>query len=163
MLGNNIVLSPRPLGRYIEGVCSNGATFYAGMCITLVTGTAPDAGGRLTWQPWSYSTGYQGLTAITDVDWNQGFTPANPGYTTGRRFPIYIPCPGDELNMILAELIGTTGDPAITQGDELTAQTLTGKLVKAASGTAGGTNHQFVAFETLIAALGNEWVHVMKV
>lgn len=159
MLGNNIVLTPKPLGRYIEGVAFT-ASMFPGTVLTPTT-AAPDAGGRLTWQPWQKSTGYQGLIAIADVDWLQGFTVANPGYQAGRRFPIYIPVAGDELNMLLAELAGSTGDPAVTIGDELSIQTGTGQLIKSAAGTAGGTFHQFTAFETLTTVLGHEWVHVM--
>lgn len=162
MLGNNIILSERPMGRRIDGVAYQTAMF-PGTCLQIVAGVGPDNGNRYTWRPWNRTTGFQGLIAIADVDWNQGFTVDNPGYQIGRRFPIYLPLPGDEINMLLAELIGTTGDPAIALGDELAAQTGTGQLIKTAAGTAGGTQHQFEAMETLATALGREWCHVIVV
>jgi hypothetical protein len=161
MLGNNVVLTPKPLGRYWDGV-ANQSGMYPGTGLSVVPSGGIDAGKRLTWGPWSQSTGAQGLIAIGDFNGNEGF-PYNVAYPSGKRFPIYIPVCGDELNMLLAELAGTTGDPAITLGEILILQTGTGMLVPAATGTAGGTQHQFMAMEALTAALGQEWTHVVKI
>ncbi len=161
MLGNNIILTPQPRGRRIEGVAFQTAMF-PGTVVSIVTGVAADSGNRYTWQPWNHSTGYQGLIGILDVDWLQGFTVQNPGIQIGRRIFIYFPLPGDELNMLLAEVAGSTGDPAITLGEELTVQTGTGMLIPAAAGTAGGTRHEFESWEVLPTTLGREWVHVAK-
>lgn len=161
MLGNEIVISENPRGRWIEGVAKVD-NLAPGICVSPTT-DAEDAGGRLTWNAWQLSTGAQSLFAIVDYNSLEGFTATTTTqYKAGKRMRLYLPVPGDELNMLLANLAGTTGDPAIAKGDFLGPQTLTGKLIKEATGTAGGTYRAFVAMEALIATTGNEWVRVMK-
>lgn len=161
MLGNEIVLSPRPMGRYIEGV-AKVANMVPGICLTPTT-DALDAGNRRTWTPWTLSTGNPSLIAILDFNMLFGHRATDATqYAIGKRIRIYMPQPGDELNMLLAALIGTTGSPAIAVGDQLGPQVNTGRLVKLATGTAGGTGEAFIANEALNATLGNTWIHCIK-
>lgn len=161
MLGNEIVLSPRPMGRYIEGV-AGAADMIPGICLTMTT-AALDAGNRSTWVPWTLSTGNTSLIGVLDFNMLFGHRATDPTqYGIGKRIRIYMAQPGDEFNMLLAALAGTTGNPAIAKGDLLGPQVNTGRLVKLATGTAGGTNESFVAAEPLAVALGNEWVHCIK-
>src|ERR1700744_2220767 len=124
MLGNNIVLSPCPKGRRIEGV-AYAANMYPGILVSLVSGSTPDGGNRLQWQPWSYTTGESCLLAVLDYDGDQGFT-YSTAYQVGKRCFIYFPQPGDELNLLLAHVSGSpTGDPAFTVGEARSAQAVT--------------------------------------
>jgi hypothetical protein len=160
VLGNNIILVEQPRGRHIDGVAAVD-NMIPGILVTPTT-AARDAGGALTWTPWALSTGFQSLIAVVDYDQLQGqIATTTTQYKSGKRIKIYFPLPGEELNLLLAELAGTTGDPAIAIGDPLAAQTLTGRLIKTATGTAGGTEHQFIAAEALTVALGNEWLRVL--
>lgn len=164
MLSNNVVLTPCPRGRYIEGVANASFTIYPGTCILPTAAGVPDSGARLPWNPWSLSDNQPGLIAICEVDWLQGKIPPN-AQDAGRRIPIYVPVPGDELNMRVAVPAGTTFTPNISVGDYLNPQILTGFLVKSPSaGTAGYNTRPFIALENIVqegVALQPEFIRVM--
>jgi hypothetical protein len=171
---NSVVLRPCPTGLRIEGVAYalNVNAIYPGTCISLITGGFPsspnntgyDAGQRLPWQPWSIGDNAPGLIAVADVDWLQGKVPTNP-QDSGRRFPIYIPMPGDELNMRVAVPAGTTFTPNIQAGTYMNPQIGTGFLVPIpSSGTTGYNTRPFITMENLVpegVGLQPEFVRVM--
>lgn len=152
MNSNSVVLTPCPRGRRFDGV-ANVATplIYPGTCILPVPAGIPDAGARLPWEPWNIGDNAPSLIAIADVDWLQGKIAPN-AQDVGRRFPIYIPVPGDELNLRLADSVGSTFTPAISVGDFLCPQINTGFLVPRPSiGTTGYNTRPFMALENQIA------------
>lgn len=124
--------------------------------------TEPDAGGRFTWEVYDKSgSGAPGLIAVLDYDFAQGKT-YNDAYEDGKRGFIYIPLPGDELNMLVADLSGTGATSDFAIGDLLIPQDGTGKLIDATvSGTASYTARPFQVLETYNDMAGDTWLRVM--
>ena len=159
MLGNKIVLTPEPRGRRIEGVIETA--LYPGTVVQVKPGSELDAGNRLTWRAFDASgSGAPGLIGVLDFDWQQGKTYAEP-YVAGRRGFIYFPLPGDELNMLIADLAGTGATSDFSVGDLLMVQDGTGLLIDAGIGTAQYTSRPFMAHENYSDMVGNTLLHVM--
>lgn len=122
--GNGILINGiDPKGRQIEGIISG--TPKPGTLMEIVPGTAP-VNGRHTWRVWSGASGAKQLIVVLLEDAEQGKL-STDAYVTATRAKLYIPVPGDELNMLMADVAGTADDHAI--GDLLGAQTATGKLI----------------------------------
>jgi hypothetical protein len=84
-----------------------------GTVMELVPGVAP-INGRFTYQASPRANGKDRLPAILQEDSLQGF-PVGTAYTSGTRGRIYIPVPGEELN-VLVDVPGTgTGSHGGTQ------------------------------------------------
>lgn len=128
-----IVLTVEPRGRRIEGLISGA--LKPGICLQVVPGSTPDAGNRLTWQPYDKAgSGVPALIAVLDADWYQGKT-ANDAYVSGTRGFIYFPLNGDELNMLISDQSGTGATSDFSVGDPLKVEDATGKLIDGALGT----------------------------
>ncbi len=157
-LGNKIVLTPEPRGRYIEYVISGN--LLPGTIVQVAT-TARDAGNRLTVQAYDKAgTGKPGLIGVLDYDKQQGKLNTD-AYVSGKRGLVYFPLPGDELNCIIADLSGTSATSDFSIGDPLTVQDGTGYLLDAIVGT---TQYLFAPFElqeTIVDLAANYLAHVM--
>lgn len=160
--GNKIVISSDPRGRFIEGFLSHtdSTTPKPGTCMEIDTGVEP-VGGRFTWEPFGVTAassnqgvaadGDQRLIAVLLPDTLQGVA-ADTAYSAATSGPsgngsvrifMYIPLPGDELNMIVEDVGGTGDDIAI--GNILEVDDGTGKLILSTS----GESEPFIALETI--------------
>lgn len=158
-LGNKIVLTPEPRGRFIEYVI-DGA-LKPGTIVQVKAATARDGGNRLTVQAFDKSgSGKPGLIGVLDYDKQQGKS-ATDAYETGKRGLVYFPLPGDELNCLLHDLSGTGATSDFAIGDPLMVQDGTGKLIDALTGTAAYLSAPFELQETITDSTADQLVHVM--
>lgn len=126
--GNEIIVTPEPKGKFVEGVIGAGLTPSPGT-IMQIDYSLPMVGGRWTWK--LYNTGTDGKRPkgpliVLNFDWLSGRI-ATSAYAAGDRALGYIPLAGDELNCIVANLAGTADDHTI--GEVLMVDDTTGKLI----------------------------------
>ena len=133
--GSRVVITSPPMGTFREFIVKTGQTFYPGMvveidaAVTLVSGrhTARIFGqGADGEQPsgahWVVTEMLQGMTGGV----------MSQSIAAGERVMCYAPMPGDELNLLIANISGTADDHA--KGEKLIVDTGTGKLI-ATTGT----------------------------
>lgn len=129
---NDIVVSGNPRGHFIEGIIEG--TPKPGTLMQIKAGTGPDDRGRLTWQAkQGGSDGDRGIVAVLREDHFQGKT-KDDAYVNGSPGFLYIPLPGDELQVLAANITGTGSgtDDAFAVGDKLIIKEGTGKVIKTA-------------------------------
>lgn len=140
-----IVLTPEPRGRFLEGICSG--TPKPGTVMQVKAATEP-VGGKHTWEVYDAAAdGNQRLIAVALEDALQGKT-VSDAYVSGDQIFLYCPLPGDELNMLVANIAGTSDTFAI--GDIMIVDDGTGKLVAT---TGSPESEPFVVMETVSTAL----------
>lgn len=106
-LGNEIIISANPRGRFLEGIISG--TPKPGTCMQLKAATEP-VGGAFTYEVYDSSAdGEQRPVIVLLADQLQGKT-ASDAYTDGQRGFLYMPAPGEELNMLVSAAGTGTGD-----------------------------------------------------
>lgn len=127
--GNKVLISAHPQGKFMEGVVSG--TPKPGVVMSLSTPFYQ--GGWHLWVPFAPTSGHKRIVAVLLEDELQGKT-FNDAYTTLNRCFLYVPCPGEELNMWIADLAGTGADNTHAAGEQLMVQTSTGKLIADSSG-----------------------------
>lgn len=152
MRGNEILLCGNPKGVFLEGIVSG--TPAPGT--VMVPTTAVDVNGDFTWQAWTASTGAAGLQAVLLPDQLQGQLPTT-AYVTAKRCFLYVPLPGEFMNMLFADVAGT-GD-IHTVGDLMGVQTSTGLLVINSS----FTSTPWMCMETIAAPTANTLVMCMRI
>lgn len=134
-LGNEIILTPEPRGRRLEGIIEGG--LLPGTCLMVKAGVERDAGNRLTYVAYNRATsGVPGPVVVLDYDRLQGQT-ADDAIPDGKRGFVYYPLPGDELNMLVQDQAGTGATSDYAVGDGLMIEDGTGLLVDGTFGTAG--------------------------
>lgn len=134
-LGNEIILTPEPRGRRVEGIIEGG--LYPGTVVMVKAGSTRDAGGRLPFVAWNKSAqNVPGLVAILDYDKFQGQT-ADDAIPDGKRGFVYYPLAGDELNMLVQDQSGTGATSDFSVGDTLVAEDGTGLLIDSVPDAAG--------------------------
>lgn len=114
MRGNQIVISQDPRGRFIGGVVSG--TPLPGTIMQIVAGTAVDGNGDHTWAAFNRDADGDrplGPLAVLLAK-GEGFD-TSVAYEDGHQANLYIPLPGDELNVRWATSGTGTGD-ALTVG-----------------------------------------------
>jgi hypothetical protein len=122
--GNRIVVSANPRGVFLEGVLTAVAVSPGTMME--FTSTAP-IGGRHTWQCFQRgSDGQKALVSIAQDDALQG-QPMTSAYATSARVFMYCPESGEEMNILLKDIVGT-GDTH-TQGEYEICNSGTGKFI----------------------------------
>lgn len=128
--GNEIVIEgPDAKGKRLEGI-TNGA-LKPGIVVQIDVSAGFDDNNRLTWEPYNPdSDGDQRLIAILDYDPLQGKL-STDAYGDGDRCFVYVPLPGDELNMLLKDVAGTGDDHSF--GELLMVDDGTGKLIATTS------------------------------
>jgi hypothetical protein len=137
MRGNEIIVSSEPLGKFQEGRVL--AALLPGTVVELAPGSTPD---EYQWQAATRASGAVGMVAVLLPDQLQGKL-ATDAYVSGTRCFVYVPAPGDELNMLLAG-VGTH-----TVGEQLMVQTGTGMLIT----NAAGASVPFTCLEAYTVAL----------
>lgn len=123
--GNKILIESEPKGKFVEGYITG--TPKPGILCQIDVSEAK-VGGRFTYEP--YAPGTDGIKSgpifILLEDSLQGKT-MDTAYATGDRCFLYVPQPGDELNVLLQDVSGTGDDHAV--GDLLIPDTGTGKFI----------------------------------
>ena len=155
--GNLIVVSQEPRGRRGEGVV-DGA-LLPGICVQVKSGVEPDAGGRLTYEPYNAAvSGVPKEVIVLDMDDLQGKL-ATDAYVSGTRCKLYWPLPGDDLNMLIQDQSGTGATSDFAIGDPLMIEDGTGLLIDGTLGTLGYAQ-PFSVQETLTDLAADTLCHV---
>ena len=150
-VGNEIVVSGNPKGVFLEGTV-NG-TPKPGTVMQINAATEP-VGGRHDWTAFNADAdGDQRLVAVLDIDHLQGKI-ATDAYVDGDRCFLYCPAAGEELNVLVANISGTSDSFAI--GDLLIVNDGDGLLV-ATTGTP--ESEPFVVMETKAAITVDTLIH----
>lgn len=149
----SIILSADPKGVFLEGIISG--TPKPGTCMQIKAATEP-VGGRHTWEVFNGAAdGEQTLVAVLLEDSLQGKT-ITDAYVSGDRCFLYVPVPGEELQVLLQDVAGTGDDHAI--GDKLIIDDGTGKLI-ATTGTP--EMEPFIVLETITDPTADTLCHAM--
>lgn len=155
MRGSTVVITENPRGRFIEGVVSG--TPKPGTIMQLTT-TAVDGNGRHTWVVFNRDADGNrpaGPLAVL-LERGEGYT-YDTAYTDGDQCFLYIPLPGDELNLLWSTA-GTGASDATAVGDIAIVDDGTGLLVAT---TGSPEIEPFVAMEVVsdtVAAGTMVWV-----
>lgn len=110
--GNRIVLTP-DRGYPVEGIVANGETHYPGMVVQIDPSVTVQ-GNRHIWTVYNRDADGDrplGPFIIITEDLYQG-KDTTGSYSAGQREFGFIPLPGCELNLLLAEVAGTATIPA---------------------------------------------------
>lgn len=151
--GKGIVVSASPRGAFIEGIISG--TPKPGTVMQLKAATEPSQ-GNYTWEVFNGAAdGERTLIAVLLHDWPNGKT-VDQAYANGDIGQLYIPAPGDELNVLLQNQAGTADSFAI--GDKLIVDKGTGLLI-ATTGTP--ESEPFIVLETLAGLTADTLCHVI--
>lgn len=122
--GNKIIVSSEPQGRRLEGIISG--TPKPGTLMQIKASSGLDTNGRPTFEVYAPGTdGNRRPLFILLEDELQG-KPITDAYADGDRGFLYVPLPGEELNVLFNNVAGTADDVAF--GDLLIADTGTGKF-----------------------------------
>ncbi len=143
--GNKILVSAEPGGRFLEGTISG--TPKPGTVMQISAATEP-TNGRFQWEAYNVATdGNQRIIAVLLPDWGQGKL-ATDAYVTASHGYLYCPLPGEELNMLVANIAGTGDTFAIA--DVMMVDDGTGKLIAT---TSSPESEPFIILETVGTAL----------
>lgn len=130
--GSTIIVASNPRGLFLEGFVGSGLTPKPGQ-VMIPDHAVALKGGRHTFKypaPGSDGTHPAGPYAVVREDSYQGKTTSD-AYAAGERVFLYVPVPGEELNLLLADVTGTGDDH--TAGERLEVQNATGKFIALAS------------------------------
>lgn len=128
--GNRVVVNPDAKGAYEWG---HVATAEKPGTIMQVDPSVAMKGGKHTWVPYSRDADGdrpKGPFAVIIEDLYQG-RDNTTALTAGEIAKMYIPLPGDEINLLFFNQTGTADDVAV--GDLLIVDSGTGKVYKTAS------------------------------
>src|SRR4051812_27733305 len=102
--GNEIIVTSNPKGMFLEGIVSG--TPKPGTMMEIKP-SAGYAANRFTWQVFQPGTdGKKRLCVVLLPDQLQGKL-ATDAYVDGTRCFLYCPIPGEEMNILLADVAGT--------------------------------------------------------
>jgi len=140
MKGNSIIVSANPQGKTLEGKVLGSPK--PGSILELVAGDAMDGNGNFTFQVFqSGSTGDKITQYVLLPDELQGMLATGQysqnldsnGEDLGNLAPIYVPIPGEDLNLLVESFSGTSGTSgtttAVTVGEQLTPHSGDGVLI----------------------------------
>ncbi len=145
MASNNaIILSGQPRGVFKEGTISGSAP-KPGILVQVKAAVEP-VGGRFTYELFDGAAdGEQTTVLMLLADELQGKT-VDQAYVDGDQIFMYVPHPGEEMQVLLENIAGT-GD-AFAIGDKLMVNKGTGKFVAT---TGSPESEPFIVLETLAA------------
>ena len=154
MLGSRVLITGEPKGRFIEGIVSG--TPSPGTVMQIAAATEP-VQGDYTWEVFNADAdGDRRIIAVL-LERGEGYT-YETAYTTAHKCFLYIPLPGDELNM-LVRASGTATSDSQAIGDLYIVDDATGQLVAT---TGDPESEPFVCMETLSDVVtGGTMCHVM--
>lgn len=125
---NEIVITSNPLGLFSEGPIAAGITPKPGTIMQIQSATAL-VGGRWTYELYNADADGgrpKGPYYVLLEDNMQGKT-VTDAYAAGEWARYYTPLPGDELNLLVANLSGTADDH--TKGEMLIVDDTTGLMI----------------------------------
>lgn len=148
MRGQRIIVSADPKGIFLDGIISGTPKPGTIMQIDVSEGI-DEATGRPTYEVFNRDfDGQQGQMAVLLEDDLQGKT-ASDAYVSGTLGQLYIPLPGEELNMLVKDVSGTADDHSL--GATMMVDDGTGMLVTA-YGSAESESFQLLEALTDITA-----------
>lgn len=159
MKGNRIVIAS-PMRGVVEH-CYVGGTPKPGTVMEIKPATAA-VGGLFTYQAYGTQAASGGkfvsndgdrkcIAVLLEKDQEAGIY--SDAYADGDMGRVYFPLPGEQLNMLVANIAGTADSFAI--GDELMVDDGTGKLIAC---DADAEAHPFTVLETVAALTADTWV-----
>ncbi len=141
--GNEIIVTSPARGVHLEGIIDG--TPKPGTVMQIKAATEP-VGGRHTWEDYDVAAdGDQRLIAVLLPDALQGKL-ATDAYVSGDRGFLYVPLPGEDLNMLVLNISGTGDLFAI--GDILMVNDGDGKLIAT---TGSPESEPFIVMQTVAA------------
>lgn len=132
--GNEIIVSANPVGLFDEGYLKSGITPKPGTVLQVDASAGIGDDGKFTFELYDADADGgrpKGPMYILLPDANRGKL-ATAAYADGDRCFVYVPYPGDQINMLLQDVAGTADDHAL--GEMLMIDDGTGKLI-ASTGT----------------------------
>jgi len=143
---NQIVVSPNPLGHFIEGTLT---------AVAILPGTHVSIDTAGLYEAWNESAdGVKGEVIVLIEDALQG-RDVSTTYDASDRFFAYIPLPGDELQCLFKNISGTADSFVI--GELVMIDDTTGKLITESS----SEMEPWAVMET-IAALTADALHLVR-
>ena len=112
MNGSLIIVSSETGGKFLEGTITD--TSKPGTCMEIVPATTPIQGHH-SYRACSRTAGLKGPIAVLLEDDLQGVV-ASGAYVAGTRGRLYMPLAGDDLNMLVGDIAGTSDTIAIGDG-----------------------------------------------
>lgn len=152
---NQIIVNLEPRGVFQEGYVVGA--LKPGTIVQIQAGTAIDDTGRHKWQVYDQAAdGGNAGWAVLLADKLQGKTTSD-AYADGDRCRVYIPSPGDELNVLKLDVAGTADDFAV--GDLLIIDDGTGKVILT---TGSPEQEPFTCLEAIVDPTADQlvWVRV---
>lgn len=125
--GTEIIVSAEPKGHFVEGVIGAGLAPLPGTIMQIQFATAL-VGGKHTWELYNADADGgrpKGPMIVLLPDRLQGRLHTT-AYAAAERAFGYIPLPGDELNLLIANVSGTA---TIAAGTTLIVQDTTGEMI----------------------------------
>ena len=147
MKGNTILLSAEPNGRFVEAIVAATFSPLPGLCMEYDL-TIAAVGGRFTVQPMYTASGATGDPREIMVlleDRLQGFG-VSTAYVAGTYCRLYVPLPGDEMNILASDSVGTS---TFTIGERLVVQAVSAHNGKVTPQGTSANPAQFTCMETL--------------
>jgi hypothetical protein len=156
--GSDIIVTADPKGRWIEGKLDIGITPKPGTILQIKASSGIDNNGRFTFELYNADADGgrpKGPWLILDMDSLRGINQTT-AYAAGDAVRCYVPMPGEEFNLLLADISGTADDH--TKGEMLIVDDTTGLLIAT---TGSPETEPFQLLETIIDPTANQLVHVI--
>lgn len=163
MKGTQVIVSGNPQGKFLEGTIVG--TPKPGTLMQIKASIEP-VNGRHSWEPYgTTSNGGDGaprMVAVLLSDEEQGKT-YDDAFVTGTRGRLYVPIPGEELNVRKADISGTgSATEDLNIGERLLIVEGTGKVSPVAVGLiASPVSYPFISLETVNDQPAEMGIHVM--
>ena len=150
--GNEIIVTANPRGVFLEGTLSGA--LKPGTVVQIDVSEGIDSNGNLSWEAYNADAdGNRRLIAVLLPDTLRGKL-ATEAYTSGDHCFVYVPQPGEQLNMLIADVAGTADDHSF--GELLIVDDGTGKLI-ATTGTP--ESEPFVLLEAITDPTADTLAH----
>lgn len=140
-------------GHFIEGTLKTGSTPKPGT-LMIMTSDAKDGSGNFTYKPWDGALdGERDEVIILRENEGLGKT-VTDAYADSEHCYLYIPMPGDEVQVLFGNAAGTADDVAI--GDKLIIDDGTGKVIPT---TGSPEMEPFKALEAYVDPTADQLLH----
>lgn len=158
--GNRIVVTAEPQGIWKRGIVSG--TPKPGTFMQMVSGIAPNDNGQHTWEVYNTAgSGVPRVVAILEEDRGQGKLMTD-AYVTGTECRVYLPVPGEELNVLITDITGTGATSDYVVGDLLEVIDALGTFRDVAvAGTGYLRSAPFQVLENYSDMVGDTHLHAM--
>lgn len=153
--GSRVMLSSNPKGQFMSGIAGDSLSMPGN--IMQVKAATERIGNQFTFILAAPGTdGKKVLAAILLDDAKNGFLMGNSTTTVGQQIEMYVPAPGEEINVRVGETAGTGNSFAI--GDRLEANASGGYLIPEST----GTQAPFICLETITQTTADQLTWCVK-